>query len=145
MEAAVIVMAACVPTLHPLYDKFHAWPAKHMAARRAQVLAGRQERQRRPIERHDSVLRRGYWTGKIEEIVSTLHLSTPARSTESGRNASCVETAVQTRTLEDAANVTRPPEVIWHTNIVRSSSMLRGQSRNSRFERFATFCDGHGC
>lgn len=68
----------------------------------------------------------GFWTEKLDSILRSISSSWATTTT----TATTAKTStIQTRTLEDAATITRPPPVIWYTNIVKSTHGLRSTSR----------------
>lgn len=136
VEAAVIVMSACIPTLHPLYERTWNCFRRLTTSRRASSY-GQRDRLT-PANTGSQIAdspQKGFWTEKLDSIVSSLHLSS-TRSTVSRWTANHTvvqaDNTMQTRTLEDAATVTRPPDNIWHTDIVRSPSNLKIKSRGVR-------------
>lgn len=67
----------------------------------------------------------GFWTEKLGSIMRSISSSWASTTTATTAKTS----TVQTRTLEDAATIQRPPAVIWYTNIVKSTHGLRSTSR----------------
>lgn len=65
----------------------------------------------------------GFWTEKLGSILKSITSSSATTATTAKTST------IQTRTLEDAATVTRPPPVIWHTSIVRATHGLRSTWR----------------
>lgn len=65
----------------------------------------------------------GFWTEKLGSILKSITSSSATTATAARTST------MHTRTLEDAATVTRPPPVIWHTSIVKATHGLRSTWR----------------
>lgn len=125
VEANVIMIAACVPALHPVYDKFRKRMEDHRSIGCASGTPPDGQ------ARWDS--RRGFWTvvmmriGQVsgttlntatENSRSVVSAATPSQWNRGPRDADEKDAAasnlgVPMRSLEDAASIQHPPDAIW--------------------------------
>lgn len=105
VEGHVILIAACVPTLHPVYDKV------------ADLFRPGMRRLRRPLP-----LRRNSPRSACKSSAQQLHRKQsfwsaimPSFGTQERREAR--EVVAHPRTLEDAANLAYPPATIWKQTV----------------------------
>lgn len=115
-----MLISACIPTLHPVYDRiqqcFKTLLGKTPTPQ--DDFANWERGSDRPAHQMG-----GFWTEKLGFILRSINSSWATTATTAKTST------VQTRTLEDAATITRPPPVIWYTNIVKSTHGLRSASR----------------
>lgn len=109
VEGNIILIAACVPTLHPVYDKF-----ANLVSVRCSPL---------PTERDPTADHRRFQRPQ-EQIKSFWSAITPSFGTDE------VQEADLPRTLEEAANLAYPPAAIWNP-AVRQHSRVQAHRRNS--------------
>lgn len=120
-EANIIVVAACVPTLHPVYEMVHARLRQLRGYGRP---AGEMtEVNENPAERsgHGPVVEsiKGFWTKQLASIISSISsVSSSSKTTWTGRSSlgqtgsqktTTHHETIAFRTLEDAAEVVCPP------------------------------------
>lgn len=124
-EGCLMLISACVPTLHPVYDRIQ------QVLRRLFGMTTTPQDETRNWEpnNNDRLVHRvgGFWTEKLGSILKSFTSSSTTTATTARTYT------VQTRTLEDAATVTRPPAVIWHTSIVKSTHGLKSTWREASY------------
>lgn len=121
-EGCLMLISACVPTLHPVYERIQQVFRRLMgkATTPQGDVANWEQETDRPAHQMG-----GFWTEKLDSILRSITSSWATTATTAKTST------VQTRTLEDAATITRPPPVIWYTNIVKSTHGLRSTSREA--------------
>lgn len=77
VESDLIVIAACVPTLHPLYDRVYVKAKRLVGIVSPDAPIGSQAEQTEEAEQ-ETGRRVGYWTHKLNDIVSYVNRSTPS-------------------------------------------------------------------
>ncbi|KAJ0118417.1 hypothetical protein J7T55_009200 [Diaporthe amygdali] len=129
-EGSLMLISACIPTLHPVYDRIQD------VFRRLLGRATPQDDLANFDQEVDQPQRRmgGFWTEKLDSIVRSISSWTTTTTTAN-------TSTVQTRTLEEAATITRPPPIIWYTNIVKSTHGLRSTSREATAYRPESYHD----
>lgn len=123
------MIAACVPALHPVYDKFINKMAGHKSIDCASPTQPEPGAHAHPGRRH------GFWTVVMKGIsqISGTTLNTATENSRSVKSAAAptgqihwspdrgdekqasaaVVSSVPMRSLEDAADIQHPPDAIW--------------------------------
>ncbi|POS74047.1 hypothetical protein DHEL01_v207560 [Diaporthe helianthi] len=126
-EGCLMLISACVPTLHPVYDRIQYFLRRLFGmtvTSHYDTANWEHDDDHQPARQVG-----GFWTEKLGSILKSITSSSVTTAT------TATTPTIQTRTLEDAATVTRPPAVIWHTSIVKSTRGLRSTCRELRAYR----------
>lgn len=145
VEGYVVLIAACVPTLPPVYDRFtdrsklftRTCPFPFSLPRGTHYTAcfGRSDSPRR------SSSSKQHFLSALKPSFGTSHTGGSANSSSrqwslngggSSGGAMCTADLASPRTLEDAANLAYPPAAIWKQTVrVGQHSRLRSQDHES--------------
>lgn len=139
VEGYVILMAACVPTLHPVYDKLAD------SVRRIQKRLPRCPRpilfpsgdtprctclERQLQQQQQQLSKQSFWSAIMPSFGSDLNNTWSGSSRETTWEVA--QQQPQPRSLEDAANLAYPPVVIWKQGVkVGQHSRIRSPRRDS--------------
>lgn len=102
IEGNLIVIAACVPTLHPVYDKIYTKIKMWMGMVAPGTGRGfSEDEQPGPC--------RGFWSKKLNAILDSITSSVQSRCSDTGAEyTQDLSPGSKMRDLEDAAGITRP-------------------------------------
>lgn len=144
VEGYVVLIAACVPTLPPVYDRFidrsklptHTCLFRLPRGTHYTACFGRSSRP------SSSNSKQHFWSSIIKPSFGTTHTGGSTGSSSrrwslngggtGGSGGMCTADWASPRTLEDAANLAYPPAAIWKQTVrVGQHSRLRSQDHES--------------